>query len=60
LRTTQYACILAVQVVMLCAMFAFGIQIVPSPDLAVPTNTADVGQPPSGQGFDDLRQYLSR
>lgn len=60
MRTTQYAFILAVQVIVLGAMFAFGIQgIEELPNRSVPPGTSDVGQPPPEQGVDDLQRYLS-
>lgn len=58
MRTTQYAFVLALQVVMLCAMFAFGGQTIDLVlDRASPRDSSEV---PVDHGRDTLRGYLSR
>lgn len=61
MRTNQYAFVLALQVVILGALFAFGAQRIDLlVDRASAPDTSEVGQVPAEHGVDDLRGYLSR
>ncbi|MCX6396932.1 MAG: hypothetical protein NTV23_10640 [Propionibacteriales bacterium] len=61
MRTTQYAFILTIQVVVLVAMLAFGVRSIDLvPERIDAPAGADVNPPPAEHGLDDLRGYLAR
>lgn len=60
MRTTQYVFILVSQVLLLCAIFAFGDHVISmAPEWNPATNPSELGRPPTGEE-NSLRQYLSR
>jgi hypothetical protein len=61
LRTSQYAFIFTLQVLILCAMMTFGVKVIDLSHYRDATNVpSDVKQSPSEQEKDSLVEYLSR